>query len=70
MKVRMHLVLPVLCVLGGCTAGDPAMTGDTGPAASASAAAPAQVDAASAALGQKLDNMIARQRGTPVTVTR
>jgi hypothetical protein len=70
MKVRMRLAIPLLLAgLAGCAADQPSpqYTAATAPA---SAAAPQQVNAASDALGQRLDNMMAKRRTPATSVTR
>lgn len=70
MKVRMRLAIPlVLACLAGCTTEQPSSqyTATTAPA---TVAAPQRVNAASDALGQRLDNIMATRRVTPGTVTR
>ena len=70
MKVRMRFVLPALLALAGCASTTPPMAENAGPAGHTSAAPPQRVDAASNALGQRLDTMMATRRTAPATVTR
>ena len=48
----------------------PPWADNTGPAVQTSAAPPQRVDAASNALGQRLDTMMANRHTTPTTLTR
>ena len=64
MKVRMRLAIPLLLAcLAGCTVDQPS-TQYTSTTTPASVAPPQQVNAASDALGQRLDNMMARRMPT------
>ncbi len=70
MKVRMRLLLPVLLALSACATTPAPVADNTGPAVQTSAAPPQRVDAASNALGQRLDTMMANRHTTPTTLTR
>jgi len=70
MKVRMRYAIPLLLAcLAGCTAEQPSnqYTSGTTPT---TVAPPQQVNAASDALGQRLDNMMAKGRSPATSVTR
>lgn len=70
MKVRMSLALPLVLAVTGCAATAPPVADSPGPVAQSSAAPPQRVTAASAALGQRLDSMLANYRSAPMTLTR
>ncbi|HET8996652.1 MAG TPA: hypothetical protein VFN42_08290 [Acetobacteraceae bacterium] len=70
MKVRMRLALPLLLAVAGCAATPSPMTTSPGPVAQTSAAPPQRVTAASEALGQRLDSMLANYRPAAMTLTR
>ena len=59
MKVRIRLILPALVALAGCSADYQSTATNTAAAPQANVAAPQQVNAASDALGQRLDAMMA-----------
>lgn len=70
MTVRKRFLLPVLLALAGCASTPSPMADGYGPTAQTSAASPQRVQAASSALGQRLDSMLANPRIAPMTVTR
>ena len=70
MKVRMRIVLPAMLALAGCTSTATQMGENAGPAMQTSAAPPQRVDAASNALGARLDSIMATRHIAPATVTR
>jgi len=70
MKVRMRFVLPAMLALAGCTSTPSPVGENTLAGAQTSAAPPQRVDAASNALGARLDSMMATRHIAPATITR
>ncbi len=64
MMVRMQFVLPALLALAGCSTAPAPVARGPSPVLQAQAAEPQRVTAASNALGQKLDGMVAAQRAS------